>query len=209
MKVLRKINKGLVLTVIVLVALIIYFNNLEKQREKDKTDIIKACEEFIAFTDRSVVLPEEMQTFNGEISKENEEKIKEQLKEEIKKYMVENDEAVEVLYKYLFDKLQYGYLGRNEVKAKSKRTITKISGYEFDGNQVTVSLKSSLESTYKYKDYDETEKERQNTVSNTYDEIVLQKVDDKWKIVYAYLQFDVGSNYYNNDYYELDSTMEI
>lgn len=204
MKILKKINKGLILTIIVLVALIIYFNNLEKQREKDKVDITKACEEFISFTDNCVILPEEMQTFNGEISKENEEKIKKQLKEELKKYMVENDEAVEVLYEYLFDKLQYGYLGRNEFKAKSKRTITKISGYEFEGNQVTVSLKSSLESTYKYKDYDGTEKERQNTVSNTYDEIVLQKVDGQWKIVYAYLQFDVGSNYYDT-YYETDS----
>ena len=50
MKILRKINKGLILTIIVLIALVLYFNNLEKQREAEKTDIKATCEEFIKLT---------------------------------------------------------------------------------------------------------------------------------------------------------------
>ena len=204
MKVFRKINKGLLLTIIVIAILIIYLTNLEKQRESDKADIKKSCEDFIALTDEYVVLPEEMRTYTGEVSKENEEKIEIQLKEALKKQMVDNDKAIDIQYEYLVDKLQDGYGTENEVKTKNKRTITKISGYEFDGNQVTVTLKTSTETTYKYKeDFTGEEKERKDTRTSSSDEIVLQKVDGKWKVVYSYLQFDVGNNYY--DTYDSDS----
>ena len=204
MKVFRKINKGLLLTIIVIAVLVIYLANLEKQREADKVDIKKSCEDFIALTDEFVVLPEDMQTYTGEISKENEEKIETQLKEALKKQMVDNDKAIDIQYEYLVDKLQDGYGTENEVKTKNKRTITKISGYEFDGNQVTVTLKTSTETTYKYKeDFKGEEKERKDTNTSTNDEIVLQKVDGEWKVVYSYLQFDVGNNYY--DTYDSDS----
>ena len=204
MRVLRKINKGLLLTIIVVAVLVIYLTNLEKQREADKVDIKKACEDFIALTDKYVVLPEDMRTYTGEISKEKKEKIETQLKDALKKQMVDNDKAVEIQYEYLVDKLQNGYETENEVKTGNKRTITKISGYEFDGNQVTVTLRTSTETTYKYKDgFTGEEKERKDTNTNSGDEIVLQKVDGKWKIVYSYLQFDVGNNYY--DTYDSDS----
>ena len=122
MKILKKINKGLILTIIVVAVLVIYLTNLEKQRESDKTDIKKACEDFIALTDEYVVLPENMQTYTGEISKENREKIETQLKDILSTQMVDNDKAIEIQYKYLIDKLQSGYQTEGEVKTKNKRT---------------------------------------------------------------------------------------
>lgn len=203
MRILKKINKGLILTIIVLVVLIIYLTNVEKQRGADKPAIQKACEEYIALTDKYVVLPEDMQTFTGEISKENEEKLKKELKEELEKQMIKNDEAIEIQYEYLLEELKNGYRTENEVRTKNKRTITKISNYEFDGDQVTVTLKTSVESTYKYIEEDTgTEKERQNTTTSTNDEIILQKVDGQWKVVYSNMQFDN-----NNEIYYTDSMM--
>ena len=108
MKILKKINKGLILTIIVLVALITYLTNVEKQRESDKQDIRKVCEEYIALTDKYVVLPEDMQTFTGKISKENEERLKKQLREELEKQMINNEEAIEIQNGYLFDELKNG-----------------------------------------------------------------------------------------------------
>ena len=204
MKILKKINKGLLLTIVVIAILVIYLTNLEKQREADKTDIKKSCEDFIAFTDEYVVLPEDMQTYTGEISKEDKEKTEIQLKDALKEQMVDNDKAIEIQYEYLLDKLENGYKTETEVKTKNKRTMTKISNYEFDGKQVTVTLRTSTETTYKYKDeFTGEEKERKNTITSPSDEIVLQKVEGKWKIVYSYLQFDVGNNSYNE--YDSDS----
>ena len=205
MKILKKINKGLILTIIVVAVLVMYLTNLEKQRESDKADIRKACEDFIALTDEYVVLPEDMQTYTGEISKENKEKIETQLKDALKTKMVDNDKAIEIQYKYLIDKLQSGYQTEGEVKTKNKRTITKISSYEFDGNQVTVVLNTSLDTTYKYIDkYTRDKKERKDTNTYSGDEIILKKVDGKWKVVYSHLQFEVGNNYYNTYESELN-----
>ena len=200
MKILKKINKGLILTIIVLVALITYLTNVEKQRESDKQDIRKVCEEYIALTDKYVVLPEDMQTFTGKISKENEERLKKQLREELEKQMINNKEAIEIQNGYLFDELKNGYRTENEVRTKNKRTITKISSYEFDGDQVTLTLRTTIETTYKYiEGITGTEKERQNTVSSTNDEIILQKVDGQWKVVYSNMQFDNSNNIYYTD----------
>ena len=200
MKILKKINKGLILTIIVLVALITYLTNVEKQRESDKQDIRKVCEEYIALTDKYVVLPEDMQTFTGKISKENEERLKKQLREELEKQMINNEEAIEIQNGYLFDELKNGYRTENEVRTKNKRTITKISSYEFDGDQVTVTLRTTIETTYKYiEEITGTEKERQNTVSSTNDEIILQKVDGQWKVAYSNMRFDNSNNIYYTD----------
>ena len=61
MKVLKKINKGLILTIIVVVVLVIYLIGVEKQRDSDKTEIKNTCQEFLGFIDRYTVLPEENQ----------------------------------------------------------------------------------------------------------------------------------------------------
>ena len=47
MKLLKKINKGLVLTVIVLVALIIYIVTVEISRSNEKPNIETACKDYI------------------------------------------------------------------------------------------------------------------------------------------------------------------
>lgn len=197
MNFLKKINKGLILSVLVVALLVIYLTSIDKQRNEDKILIKTMCEEFIELTDKYVVLPEDMQSFAGEISKENEEKIQKQLKEELENKMVKNDEAVKIQYQYILDELKDGYSTKNQVKTKNKRTITKISNYEFDGNQVKVTLQTSTEIHYKYIEEDTgEEKEKQNTISSTDDEIILQKVDGQWKIIYSNMKFgDNSINY--------------
>ena len=55
MKIWKKINKGLLLTIIVLIVLIIYLKGVEKQREADKTAIKTSCEEYINLIDNLMV----------------------------------------------------------------------------------------------------------------------------------------------------------
>ena len=198
MKFLKKINKGLLLTIILLVVLVIYFKSVERQREANKPEIKKACEEFIAFTDKYVVLPEDMQTFTGKISKEDEEKLKKQLKEELEKYMIKDDKSIEMQSKYLFDELNKSYNTENQLKTGNKRIMTKILGYQFEGNQVTVQFNSSVEMNYKYIE-DDIEKEKKDILSGTKDEITLQKYNGQWKVVYSNMQFDNNDNMYYDD----------
>lgn len=195
MKVLKKINKGLILTIIVLAALLIYISSIEKQRNSDKPDIRKACEEFIALTDKYVVLPEDMQ--KSEVSEEKVNEYVNQMKNDVEKVMISNTEAVKIQEQVIENNLRDSY-NALDVRSKVSRKIKKINGYEFDGNQVTVKLNNQVEIVTKVFDEIESTKETE-TFEASSDEIILQKVDGKWKIVYSNLQFDGSNRYYGDD----------
>ena len=195
MKVLKKINKGLILTIIVLAALLIYISSIEKQRNSDKPDIRKACEEFIALTDKYVVLPEDMQ--KSEVSEDKVNEYVNQMKSDVEKVMISNTEAVKIQKQVIENNLRNGY-DALDVRIKMSRKIKKINGYEFDGNQVTVKLNNQVEIVTKVFDEIESTKETE-TFEASSDEIILQKVDGKWKIVYSNLQFDGSNRYYGDD----------
>ena len=195
MKVLKKINKGLILTIIVLAALLIYISGVEKQRNADKPDIRKACEEFIALTDKYVVLPEDMQ--KSEVSEEKVSEYVNQMKSDVEKVMISNTEAVKIQEQVIENNLRNGY-NALDVRSKVSRKIKKINGYEFDGNQVTVKLNNQVEIVTKVFDEIDSTKETE-TFDASNDEIILQKIDGKWKIVYSNLQFDGSNRYYSDD----------
>ena len=197
MKFLKKINKGLILTVIVLVVLILYFNNLEKQRDKDKPDIKKACEDFIELTDKYSVLPVELQTLQDNIPEEKVDDYIKQMKKDLADVMIDNQESINIQQKILEENLKNGY-NVLEVRTNLSRKIQKVSSYQFENNQVTVSLKDNVEETIKTSDGLE-EYDKNNEFEASEDEIVLQKVDEKWKIVYANLQFDDNTRYYYDE----------
>ena len=197
MKFLKKINKGLILTVIVLVVLILYFNNLEKQRDKDKPDIKKACEDFIELTDKYSVLPVELQTLQDNIPEEKVDDYIKQMKKDLADVMIDNQESINIQQKILEENLKNGY-NVLEVRTNLSRKIQKVSSYQFENNQVTVSLKDNVEETIKTSDGLE-EYDKNNEFEASEDEIVLQKVDEKWKIVYANLQFDDNARYYYDE----------
>lgn len=197
MKILRKINKGLILTIIVLLALTIYLVNIERQRKADKEDIKKACEEFINFTDKYSVLPEDMQKLTEPVSESKVEEYKKEMKTELEKLMITNEEAVKLQYQNLEFCLDEGYSNSEGIRSKLERKITKISSYEFEGNQVTVTFEAKVKTTIKNLNEENEEQESQNSFDTDGDEILLQKVEGKWKIVYSNLQYDNG--YYYKD----------
>lgn len=195
MKVLKKINKGLILTIIVLAALLIYISGVEKQRNADKPDIRKACEDFILLTDKYVVLPEDMQ--KSEVSEEKVNEYVNQMKSDVEKVMISNTEAVKIQEQVIENNLRDSY-NALDVRSKVSRKIKKINGYEFDGNQVTVKLNNQVEIVTKVFDEIDSTKETE-TFDASNDEIILQKIDGKWKIVYSNLQFDGSNRYYSDD----------
>ena len=197
MKFLKKINKGLILTILVLIVLILYFNNVEKQRDKDKTDIKKACEDFIELTDKYSVLPKELQTLQDDIPDEKVDEYIKQMKKDLADIMIDNQESINIQQKILEENLKNGY-NVLEVRTNLSRKIQKVSSYHFENNQVTVSLKDNVEETIKTSDGLE-EYDKNNEFEASEDEIVLQKVDGKWKIVYANLQFDDNARYYYDE----------
>ena len=196
-----KINKGFILTLIVLLILAIYLVNIEKQRDIEKSSIQTACEKFIELTDKYIVLPEHLQENMQEVTdnqiKENIDKYSQEMKKELEKQMVSNKEDIELQHKFYKMQLKKGYNGI-QIRTKYDRKIIKITQYEFDKEKVKVQFNSKVTEKIKIGD------EEQEKSFETYgDEIILQKIDGNWKIVYSNLHNNV--NYYG-EYYE-DSMM--
>ena len=182
----KKINKGLILTLIVVLGLTIYLVNLEKQRNAEKVTIQKISEQFIELTDKYVVLPQNTQKSIEEYALE--------MKQELEKLMISNKEDVEFQHNHYKSKLEEAQ-NKEGQRIGYDRKIVKISDYEFEKHDVTVHFDCEITETTKIG-----EEEQKNTFKIYGDEIILRKVDGVWKVVYSNL-YDNIKMYYN-EYYE-------
>lgn len=182
MRFLRKINKGLILTILFLVVLIVYLVQLEIQRNKEKPEIEKVCRTYIEIINKYNT------ENNADLNNEDKEKeYKEQIKEELKQYLIENKYVLDLQV----DNLLYNIQEMKELNIKSKtRKIDKIKKYVFDGNEVTVTLKTILE-IEKYEENDVIDKKTYDVE----DIITLINQNGTWKIAYVVLNDPIETTY--------------
>ena len=163
MKVLRKVNKGLILTIIVLIILSIYLIGVEANRNKEKADIEKICKEYVELTNKYAVMPEENQKIynNSQITAGEAEKKKEDLKkeintqmnkfaEELKNKMIDNETAINMQKEIIGDFLENSNDIFSSAIVKYNREITKIRKFDFDSDQVTVAFDTKIDVETKY-----------------------------------------------------------
>ena len=92
MKILKKVNLGFILTLIVLAILIAYLVGVEKQRSVDKPEIKKVCEDFIDITDKNSVLSEDLQKIGVNLTEEKLDEQEKNITEELKKISQQEDD---------------------------------------------------------------------------------------------------------------------
>ena len=178
----------LILTIIVVVILIIYLEQVERQREIDKTAIKTACNEYIKMVDSLIILPEDLQGYSQNLTQEDENKLKENINNELKKVMIDNQDAIDIQSQFIYETLKQA--NENKITTKCNKTIEKITKYEFDGDQVIVNFSSNLNTTYKQMNLETNIEEEKENIQSIYgEEITLQKIDGLWKIVYSYLNY--------------------
>ncbi len=197
MRILKKLNIGLILTIIVVAAVTIYSVNVEITRKKEKENIKTACEEFIKTTSKSVILPEEYQKLDKKVTDEELEKYVEEVQKNLKEKMIDSNSAIEIQTTILQSELEEQITSENLV-TNFEREILKINSYSFDGDQVTVTFKGKVNKDIKtlvnYGLDSEKKEETKNSSFDTEQEtITLQKVDNTWKIVYSDLQYSENS----------------
>lgn len=217
MRILRKINKGLILTIIVLVILVIYLIQVEKQRKKQEPEIQEACKEYIEVINKNIVLPEKYQQINIELSEEEfKAEVEEKIEEQLKQKMIDNEVAIEIQKDILVSEIQEKNQNA-QVITSYKKEITKFKKMKFDGDQVTVTIETKVEvntkyledatynpETNKYEGTKETNKINTFTTKGYDEQIILQNIDGEWKIVNSDLQYqdNTASKYYDTQVVE-------
>ena len=200
MKNLKKINLGLVLTIITLLAVTIYSINIEAQRKSSKDEIKKTCEEYIDVVDKYLVLPEDAQVLGEDVKNVNLDIFKSDMEKELKEKMI-SDSAVKIQKEILTDYAENDLLNTEVITTSFDRKITKIKSYSFEGDQVTVSFDAKITLKQKYLEVkpengEKQEKAREESRDAKSDMITLEKKDGKWKVVYS--NFDYALSSYNN-----------
>ncbi len=193
MKVLKKINKGLILTILVLLILFLYLFNLEAKRNEMKPQIEEAINTYLDLIDKYAVLPTDLQNAlnNAENLETNEEvskKVEEYLgkfEEELKGIMIDNQTAIDIQKNALEDCIYENY---KYTFTKYETKIDKIDKYVFDDDQVTVSFEVEIEVEYKYISEGE-EKTRKDSYTLEYMTITFNLVNDEWKLVYSNVEY--------------------
>ncbi len=200
MKNLKKINLGLVLTILVILAIVIYSISVEGQRKSSKEEIRKCCEEYVDLVDKYAVLPESAQVFGEDVKKVNLDAHFAEMEEKLKEVMV-SDSAASIENSILSDYVQRDLLNTTSFVTSYDKQIVKIKSYDFDGNQVTVAFEAKINIKQKYMDVntetgESKERVKEDTIEGIRDTITLEKKDGKWKVVYSDLNF--GDSEYSN-----------
>ncbi len=201
MKFIKKVNIGLILTIIAIIAVVVYSVNLESKRKSAKEDIKKACEEFIDLTDKYYTLPSEYQVIGEESTDVDLTDFYTKMEDELKTKTT-SDGTANIQKTILTEYVKNQLVDTSKITVSFNREITRISNYNFDGNQVTVTFNSKVTTKQKYNDIDletgETSEKISENVFEVQDEsITLEKKDGTWKIVYANLQYqDSDSSMY-------------
>ncbi len=193
MKFLKKINKGLILTILVLLILFLYLFNLEAKRNEMKPQIEEAINTYLDLIDKYAVLPTDLQNAlnnaeNLETNEEASKKVEEYLgkfEEELKGIMIDNQTAIDIQKNTLEDCISENY---KYTFTKYETKIDKIDKYVFDDDQVTVSFEVEIEVEYKYISEGE-EKTRKDSYTLEYMTITFNLVNDEWKLVYSNVEY--------------------
>lgn len=189
MKLLKRINKGLILAVLVLVSLSIYLWSVENSHDKEKENINRACEEYYQYYQEYAMLPEAYRTVKRTIPEEVYAKYVGEAKEKLSSIMVSNKEILELQMKKVSSELEYEIEGK-EVTTSLNRKILQITSYAFKEDQVVVRIRGLLEKESKSlsSTTGDAITELPNTASySVIDTITLKKEKDGWKIVSAIL----------------------
>ena len=202
MKGLKKINIGLLLTIITVVLVVAYCIHVENARKAAKEDIINACNTYIEATDKFAYLPEEYQVIGIKKSDVNLDDYDNRLEKTLKQYTV-NDGVANIEKTVISQIVETQLMDSDGVVVDFDRKIVNFNSFQFSGNQVTVTFNSKIVVKKKYMSVDPETGEQTEKVGeirhNAQDEsIVLEKSGNEWKIVYSNLNYIGGGSSNNN-----------
>lgn len=163
----QKMNKGVLLTIIVLVVLLIYLVQVEGSRNAQKEDILAICKEYISMIDQCSIKTE---------------KEVDEAKSKLKDVMINQEVAINLQMQQLKKVAKQANKGEQKISFVN-REVKKVKSYEFDKEQVKVTLECKMT-----KESINLEGNKTSQTSYPDYEITLKKEENRWKVVCSDLQ---------------------
>lgn len=191
MKAISKINRGLIVTLIVLIAVIIYIIAVNVGQDMQKPEIKKACADYIAMDIKYKLLPSDYTDVTKKVPQSLQDSIISNMKSDIKATYINNKPLVDTVIKGYQDNLDLQF--KNGANLKSlKRQILKFNSINFEGDTVVVNFNSMVDAkmitAYSTDSTTGVVTPTYQTInSQTADSISFEKVNGIWKVVVANL----------------------
>lgn len=185
MKLLKKINRGLIVTTVVLAAVVIYLVTLWIVQGKERPVVEETCQNYINTAVSYKMLPEKYRSETPDMKKEELDSYISSMTKDLKAFYTGNEQSFQHRIEQYKSDLESQAQGIGVVY-KYQKNIKEFKDFTFDGDTVTVTIltDSVLDGPNIYV----TGSPRENISAQTTDTITLQKEDDTWKVVYADLQ---------------------
>ena len=194
MKVLKKINKGVLLSILVLIILITYIIIVEVRRIGEKDQIKEVCTKYIEFENKYSVMPNEYWSNKESINKDD---YKKEMANALKEIMIDNEKIYNQQKNIVEDKLEESLLDYNILVKKESKKLN-FKSFNFDSDQVEVVIENVLEKETKIIPMDEPiniNEAVSDNKSEKYDDIItLKRENGVWKVVFADIESTLSEN---------------
>lgn len=184
MSILKKINRGALLTLILLLGVIIYLIALSAVQSREKPRIEEICRQYVAAEVAYSLLPADYRTEGIAVPEEELGDYIQEMETAIRPFYLDNEKVVSLALDRLADNLRNQAEKGNRLLLFEKE-IKDFSSFEFDGNKATVRFRSLT--TVERNGGSPGMNPEARLTGETDDRIVLQKVDGQWQIVFAEL----------------------
>ena len=189
MRILSKINRGVILTVVILLGVAGYLIGLEAMHGSARKEIQQICEKYVAAELQYYMLPEAYRVEKPQIPEQELERYMTAMRDELKGFFVDNEQT----YRYKLKELEENLTAQSKGEGVVYEYKKEIVKYEiaFDGNTASVTLTSATTYDGPVSSYSYSSKtgvsSRQTLTGEVTDRLSFQRVDGEWKLTYAAL----------------------
>lgn len=197
MKWFSKINRGVILTVIVITGVVIYLVSLSISQSRSIPELKKLTEEYIQLDVKYAMLPEEYRNETPDITKDELDSFIQEMEEKLSVFYPDEEQYSEFAVKNIAAELTKQSKGQGVILSYEKE-IVEFSNFVFKEDTVTVSVltDTSIETTaqddmapYERGKMADTGKIRYETD----DILIFMRYKGEWKLIHAQIS-DVSGN---------------
>jgi len=179
-KYLKKVNRGLIVTTFVVLAVFIYLVSLGIYNTSQRPVLEKISEDFLETFIKYEMLPEEFRVVNRQMSVEEKEKFLSEMKTELSRFYPEEEMYFEFALTNKESRINSLFLGQRAVKSYEKRIIN-FENFVFENNTADVTFKTLTTIEVYIPGMDQVQK----LTDETMDQIIFMKINGIWKVIHA------------------------
>ena len=177
----KKVNRGALLSLLILLIVSGYLLSVEVSRSMQGPAIMDACQEYMSEYNKWIVLPEQYRmnapgvNLSAHVSS---------LRDSVSQYLSPTDNQLQ----YELDSLRKNFENQQKVGPfilAADKKITENPVFSFHDNEVMIKFTTLTTISYMYLG----DINPQESVVQSRDLIVLEKVDDEWKVLYSIINY--------------------